>query len=71
MANTPPNGIPNPVTIFVATLVTRPHEIRPMIGNGLRQIASMGLQALARQVAQREPSEQAPQETPDKEKEQK
>lgn len=51
MDKPPPDGIPNPITVLVATLVTRPHEIRPMIGNGLRQIASMGLTAIARQVA--------------------
>jgi hypothetical protein len=62
-----PNGIPNPITVIVATLVTRPHEMRAMIGNGLKQVAGMGLQALARRVAQNAPAEPEPRETPDKE----
>ncbi|OHB73597.1 MAG: hypothetical protein A2V70_01235 [Planctomycetes bacterium RBG_13_63_9] len=60
-----PEGIPNPITIIVGTLLTRPHEMRAMIGNGLRQVAGLGLQALARRVAeQRTAQEQEPE--PDK-----
>ncbi len=62
----PPEGIPNPITIIVGTLLTRPHEMRAMIGNGLRQVAGLGLQALARRVAEQRTAQEH---EPDKEPE--
>lgn len=59
---------PNPLTVFLATAILNPKAVKPMVAQGVRQAAGIGLQALGKEVAQCDLTFEVPRENPDKEK---
>jgi hypothetical protein len=61
------NNQPNPIAVVLATALLNPRAVKPMLVEGLRQAAGIGLQALGKEIAQCDVVLE-PQENPDKER---